>query len=71
MQGLHVCSRHAQTAYLGAFNTHVWIDRDSGTAGLLYMQLLPHNHPEITDLFVEFHAMALSRSGRRPTVGAA
>jgi methyl acetate hydrolase len=71
MQGPHACARHAPTTYLGAFNTHVWIDRGSETAGLLYMQLFPHNHPKITALFTEFHAMVLSRSGRRPTVGAA
>jgi CubicO group peptidase (beta-lactamase class C family) len=63
-------SRDALT-YLGVFNTHLWIDKSSDTAGLLYTQLFPHNHPRVTALFAAFQALVLDENGRPHTTGAA
>jgi CubicO group peptidase (beta-lactamase class C family) len=63
-------SRDALT-YLGVFNTHLWIDKSSDTAGLLYTQLFPHNDPRVMALFDAFQTLVLAENGRPRTSGAA
>jgi CubicO group peptidase (beta-lactamase class C family) len=70
IQRPYVSPTHPLT-YVGAFNTHVWIDKASETTGLLYTQLFPHNHPKITALFAEFQTMVLADSRWPHTTGAA
>jgi hypothetical protein len=41
-------------AWAGLFNSHFWIDRQTGVAACLLLQLLPFFDPKAVELYVGF-----------------
>ena len=56
---------HDAVTYFGRFNTYCWIDWSSDTAGLLYAQLIPHDHPSLDELFSDYRDAVYTRSTKK------
>jgi CubicO group peptidase (beta-lactamase class C family) len=41
-------------AWAGLFNTHFWVDRESGVTGSIFSQVLPFVEPRVFQMYVDF-----------------
>lgn len=48
--------------YYGGFNTYCWVDRHSDTTGLLFTQVIPHEHRPLRTLFNTYQTAVLSKN---------
>ena len=56
------CARAGSGAWAGIFNTHFWVDRDTGVTGAIYTQTLPFVEPAVFQVYIDFETGAVRRA---------